>query len=84
MERQPILAETLRQHFQHPPGVRFTGETHDNAVRITDEQSTTPQPRFDLLLANVHLPYVLDVWFEQQVKPRLRGRALLIRYAARE
>jgi RNA-directed DNA polymerase len=33
------------------------------------------------LLANVYLHYVLDIWFEQDVKPRLRGRAFLIRYA---
>ena len=33
------------------------------------------------LLANVYLHYVVDVWFEQVVKPRLRGRAFLIRYA---
>jgi RNA-directed DNA polymerase len=33
------------------------------------------------LLANVYLHYVLDRWFEQEVKPRLRGRAHLIRYA---
>jgi RNA-directed DNA polymerase len=33
------------------------------------------------LLANVYLHYVLDVWFEREVKPRLRGRAFLIRYA---
>jgi RNA-directed DNA polymerase len=33
------------------------------------------------LLANVYLHYVLDVWFERDVKPRLRGRAFLIRYA---
>src|SRR5207253_2434582 len=33
------------------------------------------------LLANVYLHYVLDVWFEQEVKPRLKGRAFLIRYA---
>ena len=33
------------------------------------------------LLANVYLHYVLDVWFEQEVKPRLRGRAFTIRYA---
>jgi RNA-directed DNA polymerase len=33
------------------------------------------------MLANVYLHYVLDVWFEQEVKPRLRGRAFLIRYA---
>jgi hypothetical protein len=33
------------------------------------------------LLANIYLHYVLDEWFEQEVKPRLRGRAFLIRYA---
>jgi hypothetical protein len=33
------------------------------------------------LLANVYLHYVLDVWFDGVVRPRLRGRAELIRYA---
>lgn len=33
------------------------------------------------LLANIYLHEVLDEWFEQQVRPRLRGRARLIRYA---
>ena len=33
------------------------------------------------LLANVYLHYVLDEWFERDVRPRLKGRALLIRYA---
>jgi len=33
------------------------------------------------LLANVYLHHVLDVWFEQEVKPRLKGRAFLVRYA---
>jgi RNA-directed DNA polymerase len=33
------------------------------------------------LLANVYLHYVLDVWFERQVKPCLKGRAFLIRFA---
>jgi RNA-directed DNA polymerase len=32
-------------------------------------------------LANVYLHYVLDLWFEQEVQPRLKGRAFLIRYA---
>jgi hypothetical protein len=31
------------------------------------------------LLANVYLHYVLDGWFEREVKPRLQGRAFLIR-----
>ena len=33
------------------------------------------------MLANVYLHYVLDRWFEREVRPRLRGRAYLIRYA---
>ena len=33
------------------------------------------------LLANIYLHEVLDVWFENVVKPRMRGRARLIRYA---
>jgi RNA-directed DNA polymerase len=33
------------------------------------------------LLANVYLHEVLDVWFAQEVQPRLEGRAFLVRYA---
>jgi RNA-directed DNA polymerase len=33
------------------------------------------------LLSNVYLHYVLDQWFAQEVKPRLRGRAFMVRFA---
>ena len=33
------------------------------------------------LLSNLYLHEVLDVWFEHEVKPRLRGRAFEIRFA---
>jgi RNA-directed DNA polymerase len=33
------------------------------------------------LLANIYLHYVLDEWFETEVKPRLKGEAYEIRYA---
>jgi group II intron reverse transcriptase/maturase len=33
------------------------------------------------LLGNVYLHYVLDLWFETAVKPRLQGKATLVRYA---
>jgi group II intron reverse transcriptase/maturase len=33
------------------------------------------------LLANIYLHYVLDEWWFKEVKPRLKGRAFLIRYA---
>ena len=33
------------------------------------------------ILSNVFLHYVLDLWFEQEVQPRLRHRGFLIRFA---
>lgn len=33
------------------------------------------------LLGNIYLHYVLDEWFEREVKPRMRGEADLVRYA---
>ncbi len=33
------------------------------------------------ILANVYLHHALDVWFTDEIQPRLRGRSRLIRYA---
>jgi RNA-directed DNA polymerase len=33
------------------------------------------------LLGNAYLHYVLDLWFAKDVKPRLKGKAVLVRYA---
>lgn len=33
------------------------------------------------LLANVYLHHVFDVWFDDEVRPRLRGRAHVVRFA---
>lgn len=33
------------------------------------------------ILANVYLHYVLDLYFEKYIKPRLKGKAYLVRYA---
>ena len=33
------------------------------------------------ILANIYLHYALDLWFEKKIKPTLKGRAMLIRYA---
>jgi group II intron reverse transcriptase/maturase len=49
--------------------------------RTTPEAGTPQGGVISPLLANVYLHDVLDVWFEQRVRPRVRGRVRLIRYA---
>jgi RNA-directed DNA polymerase len=49
---------------------------------ITHPETGSPQGGvISPMLANIYLHEVLDVWFEREVKPRLRGRAFLVRYA---
>lgn len=49
---------------------------------ITHPETGSPQGGvISPLISNVYLHEVLDVWFEQEVKPRLRGRAFMIRFA---
>jgi group II intron reverse transcriptase/maturase len=56
------------------------GVMEDGSVSYPD--AGTPQGGVvSPLLSNVFLHHVLDLWFEQDVKPRLRHRAFLIRYA---
>ncbi len=52
------------------------------AGRVTRPTAGSPQGGvISPLLSNVYLHDVLDVWFEQVVKPKLRGRASMVRYA---
>ncbi|MBV8269379.1 MAG: group II intron reverse transcriptase/maturase [Planctomycetaceae bacterium] len=50
--------------------------------RVTHPEAGSPQGGvISPILANAYLHEVLDTWFEQTVKPRLKGQASLIRYA---
>ncbi len=52
------------------------------AGAVTYPDQGTPQGGvISPLLANIYLHEVLDVWWEREVKPRLKGRAELVRYA---
>ena len=55
-------------------GVLEKGEVH------LSEEGTPQGGSISVLLSNLYLHYVLDLWFERVVKPRLRGEACMVRY----
>ena len=53
-----------------------------DGVELSSPEAGTAQGSvLSPLLGNVYLHYALDRWFERRVKPRLRGQAILVRYA---
>lgn len=49
---------------------------------LKDSDRGTPQGGLiSPILANVYLHYVLDLWFEKAIRPKLRGEAYYVRYA---
>jgi group II intron reverse transcriptase/maturase len=80
------LRQVLEQRVRDGVIVRAVGKwlhagvMEDGAFHATT--AGTPQGGVvSPILANIYLDEVLDQWFEQDVRPRLRGRGLLVRYA---
>jgi RNA-directed DNA polymerase len=79
---QTILAKRVRDGVL----TRLIGKWLNAGVldgqKLSYPEKGTPQGGvISPLLANIYLHEVLDQWFEGMVKPRLRGRAFLVRYA---
>jgi group II intron reverse transcriptase/maturase len=68
----PRLISLIRRWLK--AGVVDDGEVYPN------EEGTPQGGSISVLLSNVYLHYVLDLWFERVVKRRLRGEAYLVRY----
>lgn len=80
------LREVIHQRVRDGVILRLIGKWLNAGVMengaLQRSESGTPQGGVvSPLLANIFLHDVLDVWFEKQVKPRMSGRAKLIRYA---
>lgn len=80
------LMELLRERVVDGSLLRLIGKCLHVGVLDGEEYSepdegTAQGSVLSPVLGNIYLHHVLDVWFEQDVKPRLRGRAHLFRYA---
>ncbi len=81
-----LLRQMLQQRVGDGVLLRLIGKWLKAGVMeegcVYHPEAGTPQGGvISPLLANVFLHEVLDTWFEEQVRPRLRGRAHLVRYA---
>jgi len=79
------LKELLERRLADKSLMRLIGKclqvgVLDKGVVITPEAGTVQGSTLSPVLANVYLHYVLDVWFELEIKPQLRGKATLVRY----
>ncbi len=61
--------------------VRFLKAGYVESGMLEETKQGTPQGgNISPMLANIFLHYVLDEWFEKEVKPHLRGQCYLVRY----
>jgi RNA-directed DNA polymerase len=80
------LREMLQERVADGSLLRLVGKCLHVGV-LDGEEFSTPDTGtaqgsiLSPLLGNIYLHYVLDLWFTQEVQPRLRGQACLIRYA---
>lgn len=80
------LLELLQIRVADPPLLRLLGKclhvgVLDGEEFSTPDEGTAQGSIISPMFGNVYLHYVLDLWFERDIKPRLKGRARLIRYA---
>jgi len=52
----------------------------ENGAYEESEVGTPQGGSISVLLSNLYLHYVLDLWFEKAIKPRLEGECYLVRY----
>ena len=61
---------------------RFLRAGYLEAGQYVQTEEGTPQGgNISPILSNIFLHYVLDLWFEQEWKPTLKGQGMLVRYA---
>jgi group II intron reverse transcriptase/maturase len=61
--------------------VRFLKSGYMEAEAFKKTEKGTPQGgNISPMLANVFLHYVVDEWFEKQIRPKMKGRGYVVRY----
>lgn len=80
------LEEMLQKRVADGSMLRLVGKclhvgVFDGEEFTRPDEGTVQGSTLSPLLGNVYLHYALDLWFAEEVRPRLRGKAVLVRYA---
>jgi group II intron reverse transcriptase/maturase len=81
-----LLVEMIEERVSDGSMLRLIGKwikvgvIEDGRLLVSETGTGQGQP-ISPLLANIYLHHVLDKWFEEVVKPRLKGEAYEIRFA---
>ena len=80
------LMKFLRHEIEDKNFLRYIGRFLKSGImedmKFYESDKGTPQGGLiSPVLANVYMHYVLDIWFQKGVVPKLKGEAYLIRYA---
>jgi group II intron reverse transcriptase/maturase len=80
------LMEMLRQRVNDEDFARLVGKclhvgVLDGAEYSEPDVGTAQGSALSPMLGNIYLHHVLDAWLDREVRPQLRGKACLVRYA---
>jgi group II intron reverse transcriptase/maturase len=83
---RPKLREMLQERIDDKSLMRLVGKclhvgVLDGAEFHTPQEGTAQGSILSPLLGNIYLHHAIDIWYEREVKPRMRGRSCLVRYA---
>lgn len=83
---RPSMLEMLRMRIADETFMRLIGKclhvgVLDGEIFTRPEEGTVQGSIISPILGNIYLHNALDKWFEEEVKPRMNGKAMLIRFA---
>ncbi|MCU0664890.1 MAG: reverse transcriptase domain-containing protein, partial [Myxococcota bacterium] len=83
---RPKLKEMLEERIDDKSLMRLVGKclhvgVLDGAEFYTPDEGAVQGSILSPLLGNIYLHHAIDLWYEREVKPRMKGRSCLVRYA---